>query len=184
MTKKQTPAPEVPLEHQISTLLSAPLQIQAQYIKDLSFENPHFIKIMNEGMTNDPKLNVNIEVQAQGIGNDHYEVILNTQVRAVSRNPKEDQAKKTSDKDTPAQVDSESHLFLVELAYGGIFSIPTVPPEVLKPLLLIECPRLLFPFVRSIIAEVTKESGLPPVLLAPVNFIDLYRQSSAATQTH
>ncbi len=181
MTKKQTPASEMSLDEQISTLLSAPLQIQAQYIKDLSFENPHFIKIMNEGMTNDPKLNVNIEVQAQGIGNDHYEVILNTQVRAISRSTSDKDEKTDSSKDDKSSPEVDSHLFLVELSYGGVFSIPTVPPEVLKPLLLIECPRLLFPFVRSVIAEVTKESGLPPVLLAPVNFIDLYKQSNAAT---
>lgn len=183
MTKKQPPAPEVTLDQQISTLLSAPLQIQAQYIKDLSFENPHFIKIMNEGLANDPKLNVNIEVQAQGIGNNHYEVILNTQVRAVSKSAEEKETKKTKSQDENP-TSPESHLFLVELAYGGVFSIPEVPQDVLKPLLLIECPRLLFPFVRSIIAEVTKESGLAPVLLAPVNFIDLYRQSNASSPTH
>lgn len=163
------------LQTALSSLLAAPLQVQTQYIKDLSFENPRFLQVLSKGMTNSPQLAVNIEVQAQGIGENHYEVVLNTTIKALD--PEQPSKEKGSKADSKEEV-----IFLLELAYGGIFSLPALPADVLKPFLLVECPRLLFPFVRSIIADVTKESGMPPVILAPVNFLELYEQGANASK--
>ena len=152
------------LTEALKILRETPLQIQAQYIKDLSFENPKALHILSQGMTTPPKLAVNIEVQAQGISENHFEVILNTAVKALGE---EVQADKTA----------EDVIFLLELSYGGVFSLPALPADILKLVLLVESPRFLFPFVRNIVADMTKESGLPPVLLAPVNFLELYEKS-------
>ncbi len=161
----------------LNQLLTAPIQVQAQYIKDLSFENPRLIEVLTKGLTTPPQLAVNIEVQASALGEDHFEVVLNTQVKAHAplTQPAGD-ADKTQSSNGAASSEKTEMVFLVEIAYGGIFKLPKLAEGLLRPLLLIECPRLLFPFVRSIIADITKESGLPPVILAPVNFIDLYEQ--------
>ncbi|HQS84339.1 MAG: protein-export chaperone SecB [Alphaproteobacteria bacterium 16-39-46] len=168
--------PNQDLNQALNTLLATPLQVQAQYIKDLSFENPRVLEVLGKGLTTPPQLAVNIEVQAQGIGENHYEVILNTSVKAGGV---ENADQKKEDKDAGA---AEGLFFLIELSYGGVFSLPKLPPEVLKPFLLIECPRLLFPFVRGIISDITKDSGLPPVLLAPVNFLELYEKGAQASK--
>lgn len=165
--------PNSDLNQALNTLLATPLQVQAQYIKDLSFENPRVLEILGKGLTTPPQLAVNIEVQAQGIGENHFEVVLNTHVKAMGA-PNED-LKKENNKD---EKESEDLFFLIELSYGGVFSLPKLPAEILKPFLLIECPRLLFPFVRGIISDITKDSGLPPVLLAPVNFLELYEKGA------
>lgn len=167
------------LQNALASLLSTPLQVQTQYIKDLSFENPRFLQVLSKGLTNSPQLAVNIEVQAHGIGENHYEVVLNTSIKALApeSTPESPESKKT--KELPQK---EEVIFLLELAYGGVFSLPDLPAEVLKPFLLVECPRLLFPFARSIISNVTKESGMPPVILAPVNFLELYEQGANASK--
>lgn len=164
--------PDQDMTHALNALLATPLQVQTQYIKDLSFENPRVLEVLSKGLTTPPQLAVNIEVQAQGMGENHYEVVLNTSVKAVRGS---EEAQKKEEKE-----EAEEIVFLIELSYGGVFSLPKLPPEVLKPFLLIECPRLLFPFVRSIISDITKDSGLPPVLLAPVNFLDLYEKGAHA----
>ena len=162
------------LQNALSSLLATPLQVQTQYIKDLSFENPQFLQVLSKGLTNSPQLAVNIEVQAHGIGENHYEVVLNTSIKALS--PESGSEKN----ELKAGDQKEEIIFLLELAYAGVFSLPALPADILKPFLLVECPRLLFPFARSIIANVTKESGMPPVILAPVNFMELYEQGSKA----
>lgn len=169
-TKKPVELEEQDFNQILSKLLATPLQVQTQYIKDLSFENPRILDVLGKGLTTPPQLAVNIEVQAQGIGENHFEVVLNTTVKA----------EKPADSDQKKDEKNSENLtvFLVELSYAGIFSLPKLPPEVLKPFLLIECPRLLFPFVRNVIADITKDSGLPPVLLAPVNFLDLYEKGA------
>lgn len=164
----------------LNQLLTAPIQVQAQYIKDLSFENPRLIEVLTKGLTTPPQLAVNIEVQASALGENHFEVTLNTQVKAhapITQSPSSD----SKDGSKPANEKAEM-VFLIEIAYGGIFKLPKLAEDLLRPLLLIECPRLLFPFVRSIISDITKESGLPPVILAPVNFIELYEQGQRQKQ--
>lgn len=138
-----------------------PIQIHAQYIKDLSFENPKApasLQPQSEG----PRIEVNVDVQAAKVSeNEFYEVVL---------------------KITASGKSGASQMFLAELTYGGLFSLPGVPEDALHPVLLIECPRILFPFARAIIAEVTRDGGFPPLLIQPVDFAAMYRQSAGPVQ--
>lgn len=135
--------------------------ITAQYIKDLSFEN---INPISQVVATNPKDQPNIDVQLKvtkdlGKEKDAYEVTLTTKVEA-----------KVQDK----------VLFILELVYAGEFTIKGFDEKFMDPLLYVECPRMLFPFARSIISSVTSEGGFPPLYLAPVNFADLYQQQAEA----
>ncbi|SCA56336.1 Protein-export protein SecB [Candidatus Terasakiella magnetica] len=131
-----------------------PLTIHGQYIKDLSFEVPNSPGIYGRMMQEQPDVNVNVDVDAQKLTDTQFEVIV--KIRADCKT-KEDVA------------------FICELAYGGIFEI-NVPQEHLEPMLLIECPRMLFPFARHIIANTTRDGSFPPMMLNPVDFAGMYRQ--------
>lgn len=135
-----------------------PLVVNAQYVKDLSFELPNAPNILRR-LNEQPQVQVNVNVQAQLLGGDTYEVQLTL--------------------NTEAKIGEEA-LFIVELVYAGVFTVQGVPQDVLRPLLLIECPRLLFPFARAVIASLTRESSLPPMLIQPIDFADLYRRQAAA----
>ena len=134
----------------------APLVVNAQYVKDLSFELPNAPNILRR-LNEQPQVQVNVNVQAQLLGGDTYEVQLTL--------------------NTEAKIGEEA-LFIVELVYAGVFTVQGVPQDVLRPLLLIECPRLLFPFARAVIASLTRESSLPPMLIQPIDFADLYRRQA------
>jgi preprotein translocase subunit SecB len=135
---------------------SNPIIIKAQYTKDLSFENPNILQLIEEKDPQAPNINVNIHVEAKSLGNNDFEVVLNIQAKASLE-----------------KIDA----FIVELAYAGIFNIAKeVPEESLKAIVLIECPRLLFPFARNIVAETTRDGGVPPLMLNPVDFVEMYRQ--------
>ena len=130
------------------------MQINGQYIKDFSFENPnspHSLQPKSE-----PSIEVNIDVGAKKLFDDVYEVALTISVTGT---------------------DGKSPLFVIELVYAGVFTFSNMTDEKLQPSLLIDCPRLLFPFARSIIANVTSDGGLPPLLLQPVNFAQLFLTS-------
>jgi preprotein translocase subunit SecB len=129
------------------------IQVNAQYIKDLSFEVPGAPGIFLELAGTQPELSVRVDLNAQLIGGNNYEVVLQLAAEA-----------KVKDKVA----------FIVELSYAGVFTL-MVPEEHLQPILMIEAPRLLFPFARAIIAGVTGEGGLPPLLLQPIDFNALYR---------
>lgn len=131
-----------------------PVTILAQYIKDLSFENPHIVKSLAE-QRGTPKMNINIQVQANQAGEKVFEISLHVQAEAKY------------EKETA---------FIIDLTYAGLFGVEETDKEVLKPFLLIECPRLLFPFARNIVAEVSREGGMPPLMLNPVDFGQLYDQ--------
>ncbi|MCW5698233.1 MAG: protein-export chaperone SecB [Rhodospirillales bacterium] len=156
---------EVPAEE-----AKAPLVINNQFIKDLSFEAPSVPEIFQKMQTVSPNINVNVNVQARQLVDDIYEVTLHTEAEC-----------KTGD----------STAFLVELDYAGVFTV-NVPSEHLRPILLIECPRLLFPFARHIVANVTRDGGFPPVLLGPIDFVSMYQRqlqeqaeaAAAAAQQH
>lgn len=137
-----------------------PLVVNAQYIKDMSFELPGAPAILRR-LNEQPQVQVNVNVQAQQMSGDVYEVVLTLNAEAKL---------------------GEDPLFIVELVYGGVFTVQGVPADVLRPLLLIECPRLLFPFARSVIASLTREGGLPPMLIQPIDFADLYRRQLQAAQ--
>ncbi|EDP62126.1 export protein SecB [alpha proteobacterium BAL199] len=139
--------------------VALPIQIHAQYVKDLSFENPKAPASL-QPQSEAPRIEVNVDVQAAKVAdNDLYEVVL---------------------KITASGKNSSSQLFLAELTYGGLFTLQGIPEDSLHPVLLIECPRILFPFARAIIAEVTRDGGFPPLLIQPVDFAAMYRQSAGS----
>lgn len=129
-------------------------RILAQYVKDLSFENPNAPNSFRNG-GDAPKTDVGIDVQARRREEqDHYEAEI---------------------KLTISSKRGDETMFIVELEYGGIFLIKNVVEESLQPVLLIECPRMLFPFARRIIADTVRDGGFPPMMLDPIDFAALYR---------
>jgi preprotein translocase subunit SecB len=134
------------------------LIINAQYIKDLSFENPRAPQSLMQQAT-PPSVEINIDVKAQSIGPDSYEVVLTLNAAAKVQN------------DT---------LFLVELTYGAIATVRNVPQQMMPHVVLVETPRLMFPFARNIIAETTRDGGFPPLMINPVDFAELLRRNTAA----
>ena len=135
------------------------IQFKAQYVKDLSFEAPHLPQIL-ESLTEPPKIDVNIGVNAHKLKDDTFEVVLNLKAHAVN----------AEDKKT---------VFLCELAYAAVIEAH-VPSDMQQPVLLIEVPHLLFPFARALIANITREAGFPALQIAPVDFATLYRQKLEA----
>ena len=130
------------------------MQINAQYIKDFSFENPNTPASLQP--KTEPEVEVNVDVQATSLSDHVYEVSLTTSVTGR---------------------DELQTLFIIELIYAGIFSFQGENNENIQPALLIDCPQLLFPFARSIISNMTQNGGFPPLLLQPVNFAQLYVNS-------
>ena len=131
-----------------------PLVVNAQYIKDLSFEAPAAPEIFQRMQTTRPDITINIDVQAVPLKDTAYEVVLNMRAECKVE---------------------QKVAFIMELVYAGNFDI-RVPREHLQAVLLVECPRLLFPFARSILAEISREGGFPPVLLGPVDFVAMYQK--------
>jgi preprotein translocase subunit SecB len=136
------------------------LMIQSQYIKDLSFENPRAPTSLEPGQSR-PEITVRVDVRAQNLGLERYEITLQLHVEARS---------------------GADPAFVVELTYGGLFSLVNIPQESLQPLLLIECPRLLFPFARRIVADATRDGGFPPLMIDPIDFVALYRRRQEQAQ--
>lgn len=134
-----------------------PVAVNAQYIKDLSFETPGPLQSMGEKRTS-PSINLNIEVSASKVQETQYEVSLHIVANANK-----------SDTDT-------EKVFVMDLTYSGIFTLTDIEDQNIPPILLIECPRLLFPFARNIVADVTRDGGFPPLALSPVDFAAIYRQ--------
>ena len=132
----------------------AGIHVLGQYIKDLSFENPSAPRSLRAS-DKAPSLDVNVNVNARPQSQTDFEIELKLDARAVR---------------------GEETLFIVEVTYAGLFQIRNVPPEHIQPLVLIECPRLLFPFARQIIADATRQGGFPPLMIDPVDFTALYRR--------
>ncbi len=139
----------------------AAIGVNAQYIKDLSFESPNVLRIMTQPSSQMPEVSFNLGVQAVGVGPDSYEVTLS--VRAEAKR-------------------DGIVAFIVELAYAGIFTITGIPQEQIEPVLFIEGPRMLFPFARAIVADLTRDGGYTPLMLNPIDFVDLYRRKLAERQ--
>jgi preprotein translocase subunit SecB len=133
------------------------IRILAQFIRDLSFENPRAPESLRVGAAQ-PQIDLGVEMNARGREDGFFEVELKLSAKAN----REDGA-----------------LFVVELLYGGVFQITGVAPEDMEPVLLIECPRYLFPFARRTIADVTSEGGFPPLLLDPIDFAGVYAARKA-----
>ncbi len=169
-----TPDPTAPQQG------TPPLVVNVQYIKDLSFEVPNAPEIYAT-LRSQPAVQINLDVQARALqeGQNVYEVVL-----AVKAEARETPAAGTANgSSAPAEG---RPVFIAELQYAGVFTLNGVPPEAVEPLLLIECPRLLFPFARSVLSDVTREGGFPPVLLQPIDFVGLWQsrrqQAGAAPQ--
>lgn len=133
---------------------SVSLGIAQQYVKDFSFESPETPQVFLEQMAQ-PTINVNFNVAAENVRDDIHEVVLTIEIQS--------------------EVDGKT-VFVAELAYGGLCQITGATPEVTKQALMIEVPRLLFPFARSVLAEAIRDGGFPPLLLNPIDFQQYYRE--------
>ena len=136
------------------------LNVVAQYIKDFSFENPNAPQSLS-GSGEPPQIGIQINVAANPLSDTDIEVLLKLDGKA----------------ETAGKL-----MFRFELEFAGVFRIRNVPQESLNSIVLIECPRLLFPFAREIIATAVRNGGFPPLLLDPVDFVALYRQKLAQVQ--
>ncbi len=136
------------------------MQILAQFIKDMSFENIAAQKGIGEGdPTPDIQVQVNLDAKKRTQEN-QFDVTVKLNVSAKTK-------------------DGEKAIFLMELEYTGVFAIDNIPEEQLHPFLLIECPRMLFPFIRRIVSDVTRDGGYPPLNLENIDFLALYRNELA-----
>jgi len=132
------------------------MNILAQYVRDLSFENILAQKGVDGELNPDMQVNVDIDVKKRTTDK-QFDVIIKLRVDSKSKN-------------------TNNILFVLELDYGGVFQIENVPDDQLHPYLLIECPRMLFPFLRRIVSDVTRDGGFPPLNLENIDFLKLYRQ--------
>lgn len=133
------------------------LSILTQYVKDLSFESPGAPTSLR-AREKAPAININVNVNANPVGEGDYDVVLTLTAKAE---------------------DGKDILFNVELVYGGIFRVKGFQQEHLLPVLFIECPRLLFPFARQIVAECTRNGGFPPLMIDPIDFARMFQQRMA-----
>ncbi len=134
--------------------------VLTQYLKDLSFENPGAPRSLR-AREKSPQIDININVNANPIGDDNYDVVLSLSVKAN---------------------DETETLFHVELIYGGVFHLKNIPQEHVMPLVFIECPRLLFPFARQIISDATQSGGFPPLWIDPIDFAALFQKRLSEEQ--
>jgi preprotein translocase subunit SecB len=139
---------------QVAQTTPPPVQVKvvAQYIKDLSFENPNIEKLLKEP-GDQPNLQLSINVGAKNVGPQLYESSIEFNAQASNK---------------------QGEIYQLELVYGGLFRLENIPEQALEPFLLVNCPSILFPFVRRIAADLTREGGFPPLLLDPFDFGSLY----------
>ena len=137
------------------------IRILAQFIRDLSFENPRAPESLRAAGAAQPQIDLGVEMNARGRDDGLYEVDLKLSAQAGRE---------------------DGTLFVVELLYGGLFQIGGVGADDMEPVLLIECPRYLFPFARRIIADLSSEGGFPPFLLDPIDFAGVYAARKAEAE--
>lgn len=156
-----TLTPEQQAQVQAAQQIQQPLVIQAQYIKDLSFENPGAPQSL-AGQTQPPQIAINLDLDGRQLGERQFEILLKINAKAAV---------------------NQQTVFEVELTYGGVCQIADqVPAEQVTPIAMIEGARQLFPFARAILANATRDGGYPPLLMNPVNFIAFYQQMVAKQQ--
>jgi preprotein translocase subunit SecB len=142
-------------EEEVAPKKQLKMQVLAQYIRDMSFENI----LAQKGITGEvqPNVSIQVNIDAKKRPVEHqYEVIIKSNISS-----------KTKEKDEP--------MFLLELEYAGIFHIENIPEDQLHPYLMIECPRMIFPFLRRIVSDVTRDGGFPSLNLETIDFLALYR---------
>ncbi len=135
------------------------VSILTQYVKDLSFENPNAPTSLQS--QEQPRIDVNVSVNAKRGGDNVYEVELKISAKAMT---------------------GDSVAFVVDLLYAGLFGLANVPEEALEPFLIIEAPRIIFPFARRIIADSVRDGGFPPLMLDPIDFASLYMAQQQGAQ--
>jgi preprotein translocase subunit SecB len=140
----------------------ASVSVVAQYVKDLSFENPNAPRSLQMLAQTQPAINVNVNVGARKIDDNSYEVDLKIEVTA----------KQNADT-----------AFVIDLLYSGLFALRNFPEDQLEPFLVVSAPSLLFPFARRVIADATRDGGFPPLMLEPMDFGGLYLQQKAQQQS-
>ena len=131
------------------------MNVLAQYIRDMSFENILAQKGVGGEVAPDVQVQVNLDAKKRG-AEGQYELVIKLRIDSKSKQTKD-------------------QLFLLEIEYGGIFQIAGVPEDQLHPYLLIECPRMLFPFLRRIVSDITRDGGFPPLNLETIDFLSLYK---------
>jgi preprotein translocase subunit SecB len=150
-----------------------PLVVNIQYVKDLSFEVPGAPQVYTQLRTQ-PQVNINLDVQARRVqdGQSIFEVAIMIRAEAHEAG----QGGNGQSSAVPPTV------FVAELTYAGVFTLSGLPDNAIEPVLLVECPRILFPFARNILADVTRDGGFPPVLLQPIDFVALWQARRAQGQ--
>jgi preprotein translocase subunit SecB len=137
------------------------LNALAQYVKDLSFENPNAPRSLGP-QEKAPNIAFQVNVNAQQLAPTDFEVSISLDAKAG---------------------EGAELLFQLDLEYAGVFRLSNIPNEQIHPIIMIECPRLLFPFVRQIVADATKNGGYPPLYIDPIDFLALYQQKAAQEHT-
>jgi len=136
------------------------MKILGQYLKDLSFENPNAPQSLNT-QANQPEISISVNVNARTISPTDFEVELHLDAKASH---------------------DDKVVFAAELLYAGVFRLENIPQEALHPVVLIECPRMLFPFARQVLADATRNGGFPPLMLDPIDFAAMYQKRLAQGQ--
>jgi preprotein translocase subunit SecB len=143
---------------QTETGQGAMIRVMAQYIKDLSFENPGLFSAGPNAPAPDIELSIDVRVEPASPKDGIFGVDLKLTARATR---------------------ADAVVFIVDLLYGGVFGVAGARPQDVEPLLLVECPRLMFPFARRVVADITREGGHPPLMIEPIDFYGIYRQQQA-----
>jgi len=143
-------------------------KVLAQFIRDLSFENILAQKGLDTDAPPDIKVKVNLDAKKRKTNN-QYEVVIKLSVVSSAK------TETSTDKENPK-------LFILEIEYGGIFEITGVPEDQVHPYLMIECPRILFPYLRRIVGDITRDGGFPPLNLEQINFLALYQNEITRRQ--
>lgn len=151
MTENQNGS-ENPVAAQNGDTPAVQAQVVAQFIKDLSFENPNVEKLLS-GPGENPNMKLEVNVNARRMNEDRYESAIDFTAHATNQT---------------------GTIYQLEVVYAGIFQIKNIPEEALEPFLLINCPALLFPYLRRLASDLTREGGFPPLLLDPIDFASLY----------
>ena len=143
-------------------------KVLAQFIRDLSFENILAQRGLDSNSAPDIKVRVNLDAKKRKTES-QYEVLIKLSVDSSAKSEK-------------ANDGYDAKLFILEIEYGGIFEITGVPEDQIHPYLMIECPRILFPYLRRIVGDVTRDGGFPPLNLEQINFLALYQNEIARRQ--
>lgn len=133
---------------------SPSMRVLAQYLKDLSFENPKAPQSLMNQEAN-PQIEISVNVNAKALAPTDFEVELELEAKAV---------------------EDDAVVFATEILYAGIFRVENMPEDVMHQVVLIECPRMLFPFARQILADATRNGGFPPLMIDPIDFAGMYSQ--------